>query len=31
MARTRDGIPVAPALSRGLDQVAGELGIAKLA
>jgi L-2-hydroxycarboxylate dehydrogenase (NAD+) len=30
-ARTRDGIPIAPALMRGLDQVAGELGIAKLA
>jgi L-2-hydroxycarboxylate dehydrogenase (NAD+) len=30
-ARTRDGIPVAPALMRGLDQVADELGIAKLA
>jgi L-2-hydroxycarboxylate dehydrogenase (NAD+) len=29
-ARTRDGIPVAPALMRGLDQVAEELGIAKL-
>jgi L-2-hydroxycarboxylate dehydrogenase (NAD+) len=31
VARTRDGIPIAPALMRGLDQVAGELGIAKLA
>jgi L-2-hydroxycarboxylate dehydrogenase (NAD+) len=30
-ARTRDGIPIAPALMRGLDQVADELGIAKLA
>jgi len=30
-ARTRDGIPVAAALMRGLDQVADELGIAKLA
>jgi L-2-hydroxycarboxylate dehydrogenase (NAD+) len=29
--RTRDGIPVAPALMRGLDEVAAELGIAKLA
>jgi L-2-hydroxycarboxylate dehydrogenase (NAD+) len=29
--RTRDGIPIAPALMRGLDQVASELGIAKLA
>jgi L-2-hydroxycarboxylate dehydrogenase (NAD+) len=29
-ARTRDGIPIAPALMRGLDQLAGELGIAKL-
>jgi L-2-hydroxycarboxylate dehydrogenase (NAD+) len=29
--RTRDGIPIAPALMRGLDQVAGELGIGKLA
>lgn len=28
--RTRDGIPIAPALMRGLDQLAGELGIAKL-
>jgi len=28
--RTRDGIPIAPALQRGLDQVATELGIAKL-
>jgi LDH2 family malate/lactate/ureidoglycolate dehydrogenase len=30
-ARTRLGIPVAAALRRGLDQVADELGIAKLA
>jgi len=30
-ARTLDGIPIAPALMRGLDQLAGELGIAKLA
>jgi L-2-hydroxycarboxylate dehydrogenase (NAD+) len=30
-ARTRDGIPIAAALMRGLDQVADELGIAKLA
>jgi L-2-hydroxycarboxylate dehydrogenase (NAD+) len=29
--RTRLGIPIAPALIRGLDQVANELGIAKLA
>jgi L-2-hydroxycarboxylate dehydrogenase (NAD+) len=29
--RTRDGIPVAPALMRGLDQVADDLGIARLA
>src|SRR5665213_3278189 len=29
-ARARDGIPVAAALKRGLDQVADELGIAKL-
>ncbi len=28
--RARDGIPIAPALQRGLDQVATELGIAKL-
>ena len=27
---TRDGIPVAPALLRGLDQVADDLGIARL-
>src|SRR5580692_9714377 len=31
VARTRDGIPIAPALQRGLDQVASELAIAKLA
>src|SRR5216684_7966948 len=30
-ARTRDGIPIAVALLRGLDQVADELGIARLA
>ena len=30
IARSRDGIPVAPALMRGLDQLADELGIAKL-
>src|SRR5665213_2426845 len=30
MTRSRDGIPIAPALRRGLDQVAAELGIAKL-
>jgi LDH2 family malate/lactate/ureidoglycolate dehydrogenase len=29
--RTRDGIPIAAALMRGLNQVADELGIAKLA
>jgi LDH2 family malate/lactate/ureidoglycolate dehydrogenase len=29
--RTRYGIPIAPALVRGLDQVADELGIARLA
>jgi L-2-hydroxycarboxylate dehydrogenase (NAD+) len=29
-ARRRDGIPIAPALMRGLDQIAGELGMAKL-
>jgi LDH2 family malate/lactate/ureidoglycolate dehydrogenase len=28
--RKRDGIPIAPALIRGLGQVADELGIAKL-
>ncbi len=31
IARTRNGIPVAPALMRGLDQVADDLGIARLA
>src|SRR6195952_3207565 len=31
VARKRDGIPVAPALLSGLDQVASELGMAKLA
>jgi LDH2 family malate/lactate/ureidoglycolate dehydrogenase len=30
IARARDGIPIAPALMRSLDQLAGELGIAKL-
>jgi len=30
IARGRDGIPIAPALMRGLDQLASELGIAKL-
>jgi L-2-hydroxycarboxylate dehydrogenase (NAD+) len=30
IARGRNGIPIAPALQRGLDQVADELGIAKL-
>jgi len=29
-ARSRDGIPIAPALMRGLDQLAGDLGIVKL-
>jgi LDH2 family malate/lactate/ureidoglycolate dehydrogenase len=29
-ARTRDGIPIAPVLMRGLDQLADELGMAKL-
>jgi L-2-hydroxycarboxylate dehydrogenase (NAD+) len=29
--RSRDGIPIAPALMRGLDQVADDLGMAKLA
>jgi LDH2 family malate/lactate/ureidoglycolate dehydrogenase len=28
--RTHDGIPIAPALMRGLDQLAAELGIATL-
>jgi L-2-hydroxycarboxylate dehydrogenase (NAD+) len=31
MSRTARGIPIAPALMRGLDQLASELGIAKLA
>jgi L-2-hydroxycarboxylate dehydrogenase (NAD+) len=31
VTRTRLGIPIAPALRRGLDQVADELGITKLA
>jgi len=31
IARSRDGIPVAPALMRALDQLADELGIKKLA
>src|ERR1700675_371549 len=31
MFRTARGIPIAPALMRGLDQLAGELGIEKLA
>jgi len=30
VTRTRDGIPIAPALMRNLDQLADELGIAKL-
>jgi len=29
-AQTRDGIPIGPALLRGLDQVADDLGMAKL-
>ncbi|MGA7811253.1 Ldh family oxidoreductase [Bradyrhizobium sp.] len=29
-ARARDGIPIAPALMRGLDQVADELGMTRL-
>ena len=29
-ARTQDGIPIGPALLRGLDQVADDLGMAKL-
>jgi LDH2 family malate/lactate/ureidoglycolate dehydrogenase len=29
-SRTRFGIPIAPALMRGLDQVADELGMARL-
>jgi hypothetical protein len=28
--RTRDGIPIAPALLRGLNTLADELGMAKL-
>jgi hypothetical protein len=28
--RARDGIPIAPALMRNLDQLADELGMAKL-
>ena len=28
--RRRDGIPIPPALMRGLDQVADDLGMAKL-
>jgi LDH2 family malate/lactate/ureidoglycolate dehydrogenase len=28
--RSRDGIPLAPALLRGLDQVADDLGMARL-
>jgi L-2-hydroxycarboxylate dehydrogenase (NAD+) len=28
--RSRDGIPIAPALMQGLDKLAGELGIARL-
>jgi L-2-hydroxycarboxylate dehydrogenase (NAD+) len=30
LVRARDGIPIAPALMRSLDQLAGELGMAKL-
>ena len=30
IVRARDGIPIAPALARGLDQLADELGMAKL-
>jgi L-2-hydroxycarboxylate dehydrogenase (NAD+) len=30
VVRARDGIPIAPALMRALDQLAGELGITKL-
>jgi L-2-hydroxycarboxylate dehydrogenase (NAD+) len=30
VARASDGIPIAPALMRSLDQLAGELGMAKL-
>ncbi len=30
VTRTRDGIPIGPALMRNLDQVAADLGIAKL-
>jgi L-2-hydroxycarboxylate dehydrogenase (NAD+) len=30
VARARDGIPIAPALMRNLDQLADELGMAKL-
>jgi len=30
-ARTCDGIAIAPALMRGLNQLADELGVAKLA
>jgi LDH2 family malate/lactate/ureidoglycolate dehydrogenase len=30
LARAKNGIPIAPALARGLNQVADELGIAKL-
>jgi L-2-hydroxycarboxylate dehydrogenase (NAD+) len=31
VTRARDGIPIAPALMRNLDQLADELGMAKLA
>jgi L-2-hydroxycarboxylate dehydrogenase (NAD+) len=30
LKRTRHGIPIAPALLRGLDQMADDLGISKL-
>ena len=30
LARGKNGIPIAPALARNLDQLADELGIAKL-
>jgi LDH2 family malate/lactate/ureidoglycolate dehydrogenase len=30
VTRARDGIPIAPALMRNLDQLADELGMAKL-
>ena len=30
LARAKNGIPIAPALAKNLDQVADELGMAKL-